>query len=305
MLCDAGFPVHVRVHANSHSVLVTGKEGPVYTILDPGDGTNTTLNPVTTQFQTRGYISDPPITDWSSMHISVTDQELVVTDPSGKVTGYNSVNTPDRIDIPQSFYYRNGQDNGETGVILPTMTRFLEIRQPASGVYTIEVHGASPGPFEVKIKSFSADGSPQPAITVTGIADIGSVTTFQIQVTSVPGTELQIISDPQTPTEPQPQPPSNGGQTPLTPQPPAENVPVAPSSNTPAPDMPRHTGSGGGCTMVGDGAEPDGLLILLEMGAVVGLLCQGVRLISRMKAGRVRSFLTTGGRATALSLTSS
>src|SRR5262249_25576762 len=79
-------------------------------------------------------------------------------------------------------------DNGETGEILPHVTRFLDIHQPIPGTYTIEVHGLTLGSFAIDVKAFAMDSSPQPFMTLSGIANVGSTSTFQVQLTTAPGT---------------------------------------------------------------------------------------------------------------------
>src|SRR5262249_37217147 len=58
-LCK-GFPVIVGVNGNKHFVLVTGKQGNQFLIKDPGYATRTTLDAYNNQFETRGYVADPP-----------------------------------------------------------------------------------------------------------------------------------------------------------------------------------------------------------------------------------------------------
>src|SRR3989442_1483282 len=151
-LCRSGFPVIVGVNLGPdedgnivphHFVLVTGKTGNHFEILDPGHPTNTTLANYGNIFETRGYISDPD-GDRSSLHLSLNDAELFITDPMGRRTGFDPT-FPDHIreDIPESSYSRDGLENDETGETpkQSEIGHFLNVNQPLPGSYKVTVTG--------------------------------------------------------------------------------------------------------------------------------------------------------------------
>lgn len=108
--------------------------------------------------------------------------ELLVTDPSGKQTGYNAGSIA--TGIPHSGYQTDAVSDLDTGAPDPNPTKVLSVRQPANGTYTIQVIGIQAGSYTVTVNAYNSDGSPQKALTFSGTASVGSVDTYTFQYTN-------------------------------------------------------------------------------------------------------------------------
>lgn len=188
-LC-AGFPEVVGVDLDSegtptHYVLVTGKQGSEYTIVDPGDHTNTTLD--ISDFVTRGHIVDPP-GDMSGLDFCVgTSANLLVTDPSSNRTGFDETASAVLEQIPQSVYFSDSLRDDEMGAPPNDQSHSVLVFQPAQGTYTVFVTGRQLGSYTVQVDAFSADGTAQPEVSFQGVANVVSSSTFQVQFASTTG----------------------------------------------------------------------------------------------------------------------
>ncbi len=190
-LCN-GHPVIVGVNLDAngtpgHFVLVTGKQGDQFLINDPGHSDRTTLDAYGNQFETRGYVADPP-GDISALDVAAGDGvELLVTDPAARRTGLDPSTSSTIEEIPTSAYFRDQLMDDVTGEPATETGHICQIQQPLQGTYNVTVTGLSAGTFELSIRVFSQDGSAQPPIVISGIRGAGSVSAFQLQVTTPPG----------------------------------------------------------------------------------------------------------------------
>lgn len=198
MMCkDDGHPVIVGVNLDAdgvpgHFVLVTGQENGQFLINDPGHAGRTTLDAYGNDFETRGYVADPP-GDISALDISAGDGvELRVSDPAGDQTGFDAATDSTVEAIPSSVYFKDRLDDDVTGEPATETGHICQVQRPPQGIYEVDVNGLSLGTFELSVRVFSQDGSAQPPIVMPGIRGAGSVTTFQLQVTTPPGSTSTI-----------------------------------------------------------------------------------------------------------------
>src|SRR5205823_3410149 len=146
-----------------HFVLVTGKRGNQFLIADPGFSGRTTLDDYNNQFQTRGFVSDPP-GDISELDFAVDDAELLITDVAGKHTGFDPSSGNVVEAIPGSVYYRDALEDDVTGAPPAHSAGILQIFQPSQGPYSIAIIGLKPGTSTLSVRAFSQDGTAQPPI---------------------------------------------------------------------------------------------------------------------------------------------
>jgi hypothetical protein len=194
-VCSASAPVIVGVDLSlnqvnqpvpGHYVLVTGWDGAQFQIADPGYPSRTSLSAYGNQFVGAGYVTDPQNAR-SSLHISVTDAELVATDPNGLKSGFDVTSSQDLNQIPGSAYSRSKLVNDETGQPASQVGYYLDIHQPADGAYTIIVQGLKLETYDLTVRVFDANGNPEPPLSVVGIAAPGSRQTLSIQSASSVG----------------------------------------------------------------------------------------------------------------------
>jgi Leucine-rich repeat (LRR) protein len=182
-----------------HCVVATGvafnsEDGSqTFYINDPGHSECTTLEACYDTWIIRGFVTDPP-GDMSALYLALSGEaELLVTDQTGKRTGFDATSGQDLLEIFQSSYFRDFLINDETGKQDTGTTRSLDIFQPLEGKYDITVKGLEPAMYSLTMVPFYEDGSPQPMLSVEGIAGTGSISSFQIQFNPSPGTHPVIV----------------------------------------------------------------------------------------------------------------
>ena len=178
-----------------HFVLVTGIQGNVFTINDPGDSQNTRLDPADEEFQTRGYVVDP--VDQSEMEISAAgagDGLLVtVEDAQGRITGFDPSSGQEVSQIPGSASYIDGLEGDASGSDHVESNSVIELPTPAAGQYTVTITGgAATEPYTLAVGNVAADGSIQPAVFKSGTTTAGSSSSFQYTFSS--SSQLPAIS---------------------------------------------------------------------------------------------------------------
>lgn len=180
-----------------HYVLVTGKDGDVYDILDPA-GMGTTLDDYSNKFETRGSVVaavDPPDQSIGSLDIIADNvASLLVADANNKQTGAIASTGQVVQNIPGSAYFADSIADDVTGAA-PTQTgHAVEIFAPADGKFTITVIGATNGAFHLSIRAFARDGSPEPSIVLSGHSLPGSVSTYSVNYVSALGASTTASS---------------------------------------------------------------------------------------------------------------
>jgi hypothetical protein len=181
-------PDSAGVYQPHHFVVVTGKQGSDFAIVDPGARNISTLGaqPYNGQYVARGYIRDPE-NDLSVLGIAATNVQLALTDPGGKRTGFFE-GSEDFAEIPQSSYARDSIDpDDDSGELNPGLASFININQPAQGVYRLDVIGEDPRLFEVSFDVVLQNDTPQPRKKIRGIVEPGSVSSFEINLVTEPG----------------------------------------------------------------------------------------------------------------------
>jgi len=138
-------------------------------------------------FKIRGFVEDPA-NDTSGLDLSVVENaNLLLTDPGGKRTGFDSSTDSILQQIPRSAYISDFVEaDDESGVETPT-TYGVDIFQPSQGIYMVTLTGLQLGTYTLSVRAFSQDGSPQPAVSLQGAAEPGSSSTVTVQYSSIPG----------------------------------------------------------------------------------------------------------------------
>jgi hypothetical protein len=194
-LCQ-GHPVIVGVNIVNgipgHFVLVTGKQGNQYLINDPGHSDRTTLDAYNNQFETRGYVADPP-GDISALDVAVGDGvELLVVDPAARRTGFDAVSSMTVEEIPNSVYFKDALEDDVTGDPPTETGHICQIQRAPVGVYEVTLIGLAPRTYEVSLRAFSQDGSAQPPIVITGTAVPGVTSSLLVEYASTPGSTTGV-----------------------------------------------------------------------------------------------------------------
>jgi hypothetical protein len=75
----------------------------------------------------------------------------------------------------------------------PEIGHSVDVLQPAQGTYVINVEGNQLGTYVLVVAPFSQDGTAQPRPTISGITGAGSSSSFQVNMTSSPGSTSQVV----------------------------------------------------------------------------------------------------------------
>jgi len=202
-LCSTHSPVIVGVNlipdpktgeaVPGHYVLVIGFQNGHFQIADPGDCSNITLD-TTNQFEIRGSVTDPA-GDLSRLVLVVGDNsELLVADPSGGSTGFDSSSRTVLRQIPNSVHFIDSLEDDLIGLNGPRtgISHTVQVYQPQQGNYTITLTGLELGNYVLSLDAFSQDGAFEPRVLTPGIAAQGSSSSFQVVYSSTPGASSTI-----------------------------------------------------------------------------------------------------------------
>ena len=192
-----------------HYVLVTGEiidpvVGRRFAIADPVGkglcvGSNTPIETCefldcaayNNKFVIWGAVTDPD-GDVSGLNVNVGDAaEIVITNQSGQRTGRAAAGVSPLQEIPGSSYFSGSLDDDETGAAGPVF-HSIQLFQPATGSYRIDVLGLKAGLYALELRGFSEDGSGQAAMAVPGIAGPTSSDRFEIAFSKVPGEPTRV-----------------------------------------------------------------------------------------------------------------
>lgn len=181
-----GYPIIVGVNLNdqgepSHFVLVIGYQNGQFLINDPGHADATTLAAYNNQFETRGYVSDPP-GDVSGMVISVDNPaDLLVVDPLGRRTGLVSGLVLE--ESPQAFHFSDTlEDSDATGAPGTDTAHQVDFYEPMQGTYQVFVLGEKPGNYKLRFRSFGPTGAPMTPLTFQGSIAPGGMVPLQVNL---------------------------------------------------------------------------------------------------------------------------
>jgi hypothetical protein len=222
-LCS-GFPVIVGVDlkadlngkiAPTHFVLVTGKNGTQFLIADPGHAERTTLDDYQNIYSIRGVVvpmgftgtlsanilggatfaaeaSTPP----AELDLAVENAELLLTDASGRRTGFDKTSNQVLQEIPGSVYYRDALSDDVSGSPATRYSSFIQVLDPPIGGLTLLVLGNRTGSTTLSVRGFSNDGTAHPAIVSALVTGPGSTATYQLTFAGASGgtTGLQRIA---------------------------------------------------------------------------------------------------------------
>ena len=194
-----GYPVIIGVNLNAqgapgHFVLVIGDQNGHFLINDPGHADATTLDYYNNDFETRGYVGDPP-GDVSGLDISVGNAANVLAVNSlGQRTGYDPASGMILQEIPQSVGFLDSIENSDlTGAPGTDTAHFLEIYQPLKGNYQIFLTGANSGSFQLALRSFSQIGASETPVIMDGTIMSNAMTDFEMNLAAT-----KVASEPFT-----------------------------------------------------------------------------------------------------------
>ena len=209
-------PVIVQVHGISnpaslgHYVLVTGKTGNTYSIIDPGCSQASDLSsafscpsvadPTRTvsygnSYVIVGTVKDPP--DRSEVDVSIPgNAALQVVDPNGLQTAFDPATFQTSNQIPNSAYSLYALDDDEEVSPLIGPAHYVQIPTPMQGISRVVVRGLATGNFALNISAYDRLGQNEGPLSFSGSAQPGSTATFLVTVSTTPGSAGSVSSLP-------------------------------------------------------------------------------------------------------------
>jgi len=185
-----GHPVIVGVNLNtsgcpSHFVLVIGEQSGQFIINDPGHANAATLDYYDNTFETRGYVGAPP-GDLSGFDISVVSApDLLVVDPLGRRTGRDPASGLILAEIPQAAHFSDCIEESDlTGAPGTDTAHMVEICQPVQGHYQILLVGTNGGSYQLTLRPFSQNGTPEPPLALQGTKASDTIAQAQADLAS-------------------------------------------------------------------------------------------------------------------------
>ena len=183
---SAGYPVIVGVNLDTngeptHFVLVVGYQNGQYLINDPGHADATTLAYYNNNFESRGYVARST-GNVAGFDIAVGNAaEVLVVDPQGRRTGFDTNTGLILGEIPQSVHFVDVIENSDlTGAPGTDAAHQVEIYQPLPGTYGIYLIGTNSGSYLLALRGYSQNGTREVPLTLQGTKAAGAVVAYQV-----------------------------------------------------------------------------------------------------------------------------
>ena len=176
-------------------MLVIGEKDGHFIINDPGHVDATNLDYYDNNFETRGFVGDPP-GDMSALDISVGNaDEVLVVDPLGRQTGYDPASGGILEGIPQSAHFADCIENSDlTGLPGTNTAHQIEIYQPLPGNYQVFLIGKNAGAYQLALRSYLADGTQGNSLSLPGSSTQITFTSYQVNL-GTSGVTLQPFTN--------------------------------------------------------------------------------------------------------------
>lgn len=193
-LCQDGPQI---IDVTGHFVTGTGTaeiDGePTYLIHDPNGGEATNL--IAAGYELAGVrrFRGPEYTYTDRTGIVIrfhSPGELLVTDPQGRVTGYDPTTGQSYSEIPGSSYGIISIGDAESGEPGPP-THDLDIRQPVPGEYLVDVVGTGTGTYVLEINAYDPELNPSRAVFADIPITAGAIHSYSFNYTKIVGDEIE------------------------------------------------------------------------------------------------------------------
>jgi len=115
--------------------------------------------------------------------------ELLLKDPKGRRTGVEPRTGRTFKEIPQSFYEFEGIDDAVSGAPGPE-SGIIEVRNPVSGRYSLEIIGRAPGYYVIEITGYDKNLQPSKILLKKSKIIRGASRTFSFRYSPEPGKRI-------------------------------------------------------------------------------------------------------------------
>lgn len=127
--------------------------------------------------------------DYSALDLAVDNAQLIVIDPNGARSGFDSASGKLVQGIPGSGAFQDQLDNDVTGEPAESFSTQIDIHKPGEGMYRIVVLGVAgkPKQKQLLVKPYKLDGSWEPVIRTSLSLDETSRAAFRLHYLKTPG----------------------------------------------------------------------------------------------------------------------
>ena len=132
--------------------------------------------------------------------------DLLVTDPLGRITGFDPISKINYTQIPGSGYQGESLDDGESGQESESHWFVLDIYAPIEGKYTVQVTGTDTGTYDLEVRTTSLTGDASPVFAMNSIkTERGKIQRYELSYsatsTAMPALKPVAIPDPIPPSD--------------------------------------------------------------------------------------------------------
>ena len=117
--------------------------------------------------------------------------ELLITDPQGRVTGYDPIKDISFKDIPDSYYETVFMEDTESGDRGPPLME-LEIPRPLAGDYQLQVIGTGTGAYDLDIQAVDPENNPTSGRFKNIPVNLAEIHKYNFYFAKTVGSEIQI-----------------------------------------------------------------------------------------------------------------
>lgn len=163
-----------------------------FLIQDPARNSTTNLSDFHS-FEGRGFVVDPP-DPVAGLNMDVADASLIVTDSSGRRTGFDAILGAVN-EIPDSVAYADALDGDISGRPAESFCSAVNITRPTNERFNVSVKAVTNGVHNLSIRGYSDDGSTQPEVIVPINVPAAETATLEVQYESAPGSVPQVTME--------------------------------------------------------------------------------------------------------------
>jgi hypothetical protein len=116
--------------------------------------------------------------------------ELLLVDPEGRKVGRDPITDTTFSEVPGASYGQEGIDDAVTGAPGP-QTGVIDVRNPATGQYTLQVIGRESGRYDLSIRGYDCEMEPSDAEFLDVNIQKDSEHTYSVEYSNVKGSRVE------------------------------------------------------------------------------------------------------------------
>jgi hypothetical protein len=117
--------------------------------------------------------------------------ELLLVDPESRRTGRDPIVDTTFSEIPDASYGYEGIDDAVSGAPGP-QTAIIDVRNPATGEYSLQVIGKEPGRYDLSIRGYDSEMEPSDAEFLDVMIHKDREHTYLIEYSNDKGSQVEV-----------------------------------------------------------------------------------------------------------------